>query len=92
MTSVNTPKKRQRDTDVKSESVMILLGAGGANPRLEKFDIGLQETRSLAEFSPGESIYAIDWSPNAKRIAVGTRSGSLYTLKVRSEMGVTEKI
>ena len=58
----------------------VLLGAGGANPRVEVEGSSGAEATTLLSLSPGSSVYAIARSTRGNRLAIGTKAGKIYLL------------
>ena len=56
----------------------ILLGRGGKSPGIESYDPVEGQLREVASLPVGQSVYAIDASPDRQSFCAGTRSGVLH--------------
>jgi len=65
---------------VESWNAHVLLGSGGRMPGLTFFDVESHCSGKVLSLSPGQSVYAVDVSPDGGSLAVGTKDGYLYLL------------
>jgi hypothetical protein len=59
---------------------MILLGAGGKDPRIEAVMVDSSATQDLIELPRMHSVYSIDIDFDNNSIAVGTKGGLIYVI------------
>ncbi len=53
----------------------VVMGAGGAQPKANAFDVDSRQIKPLVDLEPGQSVYAIDIDFDAELVALGTRGG-----------------
>ena len=58
----------------------VFLGTGGCTPGVEVLDIISGNLSKVLSLPLGESVYALDITPDGHNLAAGTRSGFLYWL------------
>ena len=56
----------------------VLLGRGGASPGLLLYDLGSRSIEEALSLPAGQSVYAMDASPDGTAVAVGTKAGYLH--------------
>jgi WD40 repeat protein len=58
----------------------ILLGTGGNSPGLEAYGAISGNSEKILSLQRGQSVYAVDVSPDGNAIAAATKSGDIYLL------------
>ena len=58
----------------------ILLGKGGQTPGLTVYDVVSQSEKPVLSLTVGQSVYAVDVSPDGDRVVAGSKRGDLYVV------------
>jgi len=59
----------------------VILGGGGIQPGVDVLDPDTRQLQKILKLAAGESVYAIDMSPDENMLAAGTKTGFLYLLE-----------
>ncbi|RJR27419.1 MAG: hypothetical protein C4582_00675 [Desulfobacteraceae bacterium] len=62
------------------ESDMVLLGTGGRNPGVERYNAQSGVLQGLVHFPPGHSAYAMDIEAETGVIGIGTKGGMVHLI------------
>jgi hypothetical protein len=73
--------------NVTGEPVLVFLGAGGAHPRVDAWNVDSGEIHEFVEFPPMHSAYAIGVNWETGTLAVGTKGGLIYLIDSAQNQG-----
>lgn len=59
----------------------VILGSGGIQPGVAVLDPDTKQPENILKFDSGQSVYALDVSPDGNILAAGTKAGFLYLLE-----------